>query len=96
MSKVIQMYSIFDKKSDRFDTPFFTFDEIGAKRHFIMMCRKKGTMISTFKNEFQLVHIGSFDVNDGMMEVLNNQKVVLTGLEVLIDDKVGENNQESN
>lgn len=63
----IKMYSFYDKKSDRYDTPFFTFDEVGAKRHFIMSIQKKGTLMNTFKDDYNLVYITDFCIDDGAL-----------------------------
>lgn len=76
----INMYSIFDKKSNRYDTPFFTFDEIGAKRHFIMITRDKKSMVSQFKDSFDLYHLGVFDIVTG--EFKYEKELILEGKEI--------------
>lgn len=78
----IQMYSVFDKKSDRWDTPFFAFDNIAAKRHFIMMIRKEGSMINQFSTDFDLYHLGSFDVENAEVLLVDRLTILLSGNEV--------------
>jgi hypothetical protein len=79
----IQMYSVFDKKSDRWDTPFFAYDDIAAKRHFIMMVRKEGSMINNFASEFDLYHVCSYDVETGEVENVHPRlAILLSGNEV--------------
>jgi len=57
----IGMFCFFDKKAKRNDVPFFCKTDLNAKRHFIMMIRKEGTMLNSFKNEFDLIRLGYFD-----------------------------------
>lgn len=83
----IQMYSVFDKKSDRWDTPFFAFDNLAAKRHFIMMIRKEGSMINNFPTDFDLYHIGSFNVETAEMLIDLKYTILLSGNEVVNNEK---------
>jgi len=59
------MYSFYDKKAKRFDTPVFVYDEVGAKRHFIMSINREGTLMNSFKDDYELYLIGSFNINNG-------------------------------
>lgn len=59
------MYSVYDVKGLRYDTPFFANDDLYAKRHFTMMIQKIDTMVGMFKDDFELVKLGSFDVETG-------------------------------
>lgn len=78
----LEMYTFFDKKSQRFDTPFFTYDEVGAKRNFHMQSRKKGSIINSFKNDFELYFLGTFDIVEGEINLLEVKKLVLEGKEI--------------
>jgi len=60
--KKLQMFSIYDSKGERFDTPFFSLSDLNAKRHFHMMTEQNNSMINTFTNDFDLYNIGEFDV----------------------------------
>lgn len=82
--KKLQIFALYDRKSKRFDTPFFTLDQIGAERHFMMIIRNKKTTVSHFKNDFRLHHIGEFDLDTGAVIVNEDEggNVVLEGIQV--------------
>lgn len=80
--KKIQMYSFFDKKSDRFDTPFYVFDEIGAKRHLHMSVVKKGTLMNTFREDYCLYKLADFDIVTGELEL--DRKYIMDAKEIQI------------
>lgn len=61
------IYSFYDKKSDRYDTPFVCMTDINAKRHFIMATRKPGTIVAEFQDDIELYQLGRFDPLTGEM-----------------------------
>lgn len=79
------MYSFYDVKSQRFDTPFFTYDELGAKRHFVLAIRRKDTLMSNFKDHYQLVHLGDFNIETGEFIKTEKQFAILEGNQVSRD-----------
>lgn len=72
----IRINAFYDKKSKRYDTPFFTQDEIATKRHFIMAIRSEGTLLNQFKDDFEVHYLGLFDVDKGLILVDNPQTVM--------------------
>lgn len=77
----LEIYSLFDQKSKQYDTPFFTRDDIAAKRHFIMVCRNPKTLVSSFPDDFSLVQLGQFDCVTGKMDIIE-PITILTGKEI--------------
>ena len=75
--RVLEMYAIYDKKGERFDTPFFTLDEVNAKRKFKIDFMRSGTLINTFPEDFELVRIASFNVEKG--ELIKMKQSILEG-----------------
>jgi hypothetical protein len=57
---ILGMFSFYDKKSKRYDTPFFCQSITFAKRHYVMVTEKE-SMIGRFKEDFDLVMLGTFD-----------------------------------
>lgn len=84
--KIIEMYSIYDKESKRYDTPFFTLDAIGAKRSFIFQCQKKDAPVGFFKDSYELHKVGSFNVETGFVNTKKEPEVVLKGNQVDIGE----------
>lgn len=82
----IKLYSIYDLKAQRYDTPFFCKDDINAKRHFIMMADQNGSMVNTFLKEFELRLLCEFDVLLGVITVYENIKTVLEGKQILKEE----------
>lgn len=73
------MYAFFDKESEMYDTPFFTLDELNAKRHFQLVTQKPGTMLNTFITSFELYYLGEFDKGKGIMKLEERPALVMTG-----------------
>jgi hypothetical protein len=84
--KKIALYTIFDKKSMRYDTPFFAHGDIHAKRHFIMLIRDNTTMVSQFRTDFELYRVGFFEVVNGDLEV-GSKDLIMSGNEVTNENK---------
>lgn len=72
----IKMYSIYDKKSRRFDTPFFANDDVNAIRHFTMLVNDKKSMLSEFKDDFQVHSLLQFDIITGEIKTFNKEIIV--------------------
>ena len=64
-SDILGMYSFYDTKADRYDTPFFCQNDMFANRHYRMISDKKETMINKFKREFNLVRLGYYHMEAG-------------------------------
>lgn len=85
--KNLLMCSFYDKKSERFDTPFFTQGELMARRHFIMSIQKEGSLMQSFKDDMELHKLGEFCYNTG--EIMVNEtsipELILKGKDVKIE-----------
>lgn len=68
-SDVIGIYSFYDLKAKRFDTPFFSQNNMFAMRHYKMTTEKEGTMLNRFKREFELHRIGYYHMDSGDIEL---------------------------
>lgn len=69
-SDFIGCYSFYDKKAQRYDTPFYAQNDLFAKRHFIMARDREGTMLNKFQSEFELHRFGYFAINTGVYTAL--------------------------
>lgn len=78
--KQINMYSYYDKKSQRYDTPFFSFNHLFAERSFRILADKEGTMMSKFTHDFELYQIGVFDNETGQFEY--KKEFVIDGISI--------------
>lgn len=63
--QILTMYTIFDHKGGRFDTPFFAYNDVMAERRFVMGLKDKNTVMGNFPTHFSLVKLGEFDVLTG-------------------------------
>ena len=55
------IYAIFDKKSERYDTPFIAYSDLFAKRRFMLMLDEDGPL-KKWPEDFRLDKVGTFDV----------------------------------
>lgn len=74
--KNLNVYTLYDKEAKTYDTPFFTRGDVFAQRHFIMMQKKGGSMVSDFPEQFQLMFIGTFNVDSGKIEPVVIKKIM--------------------
>lgn len=78
----LEMFGIYDRKAKRYDTPFFTLNEIHAKRRFIMMLRNNETVFANFYEDFSLVRLGLMNIVSGRLEARDNDlEIIMTGAE---------------
>ncbi len=73
------IYAIWDKKSQRYDTPFFAMNDIFAKRRFILMSDEKGSPITRWQGDFELHKVSRWNMYSG--------EIQLQDIEVLLEAK---------
>lgn len=73
----IELYAYYDKKSDFYDVPFPTRDEVAAKRKLEMDIGKEGSLLNQFSEDFQLYRVGTFNMKTG--EISSLRKIVMRG-----------------
>ena len=71
------IYGLFDLKAKIYDTPWFAFDNLQAKRRLQILLDEEKTVIAKWPEEFHLVKYGTFD-NKGKIK-LNGIEVIATG-----------------
>lgn len=82
---MLGMYTIFDKKSSQYDTPFFCQKDLFAKRHFEMLICKDGTMLNNFKDDFELHLIGYMDTQMG--DFIVSREFIIAGKDIIVKEK---------
>lgn len=58
---VLNIYSVFDKRSDIFATPFFSHNDNTAFRSFHQLRADENSLVSRYPNDFSLFGLGTFD-----------------------------------
>lgn len=81
-ASIINMYAVLDKKSGKYDTPFFSHNDIMAERQFTMVVHDTESMFHKFKDDFELQRIGSFNLITG--QFLSTHEVVREGLQIAL------------
>jgi hypothetical protein len=77
----IGMYSVYDKESNKYDTPFFCYNDVMAKRRFMMDINDSNSIFSQFHSDFELVKLATFDVLTGSYDP-DSRCVLLKGSQV--------------
>lgn len=67
---ILQVFCVFDVKAEAFMQPFFMNTKGEAIRAFSDMSNNPETMFSKHPLDFTLMHIGSFNDNNGALEKL--------------------------
>lgn len=82
--EILGCYSLYDKESQKWDVPFFAFNNLFAKRHFTQMLQNKNSMLRLFKDKYILMKIGEFNVLSGIM--IDYQETVIEGLQINLEE----------
>lgn len=82
MKEKVKIYSIYDNEGKIFDLPFFCEKDLFAKRHFVMLMDKSGSMVSKFRENFDVYCIGEFNVIDG--HIKSEQSLVVKGASITV------------
>lgn len=56
------IYSIYDKKGERFDTPFFAHSDLFAKRRLLLLMEEERSPLRMWPNDFELHSVGRYNV----------------------------------
>jgi hypothetical protein len=89
----LKIYSFYDKKSERYDTPFHCFEDLHAKRHFEITSMKEGSILNTFLTEFEMYQVGEFNVITGEISALDRPRLVMSGNQLANQMAHVQNNQ---
>ena len=85
-SEVIGVYAYYDKKSDKFDIPFFAKDDVQAKRkfHLDVTANDGQTILGQFKAEFLLYKISDYNIRTGILAEYTTltRKLIAAGKEI--------------
>ena len=85
-SEIIGVYAYYDKKSEKFDIPFFAKDDVNAKRKFHLDVTANGgqSVIGQFKKEFILYKLCTYDIKEGFFHILDgdDQIIIAEGKEI--------------
>lgn len=83
MSTITHLYSIYDRKAQYYLPPFNSRSEAEAVRTFTEAVMTSETPISQYPADFDLVQIGSMDLDSGAVGGLDHIKIVINGLVAL-------------
>lgn len=72
-------FSVFDKKSQSFATPFFCVNHEVAMRSFVDLCRDERTLVAQHPSDFDLYCLGEFNSETGAFTP--SVSLLWTGLE---------------
>lgn len=76
-------YSIYDKKGEVWDIPFFARGDLFAKRKFKIDCTDISLpFISKFKDDFELYRVGFFNSTTGVVKSIKEPVIIIKGTEV--------------
>lgn len=81
----VGLYSVHDLKGKKYDVPFFAHDDLFAKRKFTLIIKEENTIVNEFKNDFNLVRLGSFNIVTG--KLYENLEIILEGKQIIDKEK---------
>lgn len=83
----LRSYAVYDKKAIMYDVPFFAKSDLFAKRKFIMdvQQRQRSSMLSSFKDDFELHFVGEFNPDTGLYVNTDPSITIIAGKEITTD-----------
>ncbi len=84
-SNKVGMYSFYDTKAKRYDTPFFCQNDMFAGRHYKMVTDNKQTMVNKFKKDFNVDRLGWFDQVTGTFT--HDKENIITGKNIVKNEQ---------
>lgn len=85
-AKVLQIYGVYDKVSKEFAYPTCIINEDSALRSLRLEMQKENCPFRHCPDDFQLFHLGVYDVNSGIITTPSMPRLVIE-LSKLIDAK---------
>ncbi len=76
----INLYAIYDRKGDRYDTPFFTSTDLFAQRIFHLRMMEEKSFLKMWPEDFILFQIGHFNVITGTFT--QAKKIIVEGQQI--------------
>ena len=70
------IYAIYDKKSKHYDTPFFAWSDIFAKRRFCLMADSEKSPLKKWPEDFELHQLAGFDTHLGEIDSYKPIKIM--------------------
>ena len=70
--------SVYDDKAKFFSTPFFSQNEEVAIRDFVDILQNKDNPMSSNRNDYSLVSLGTFDADTGVL-IAKEPKTIFNG-----------------
>lgn len=64
----MKIYSLYDKKAEKFGTPFTTINHNVAIREFAMACNEPKSPMFMYPEDIELTYIGDFDEITGTIK----------------------------
>lgn len=90
---ITQIYTIYDSKAEIYNKPFYVINEAIALRTVKDM-QFQDNEFTRNPQDFSLWHLGSYDDNHAIFELLSTPKVVAPVHEIFRLAEAGENNDE--
>lgn len=72
----VQIYCYYDKESKVYDTPFFTANEINAKRNMFNLIKEGAGAFKNFYKDIDLIFLGTFDTQTGVINQKDLRSVI--------------------
>lgn len=82
IQRYVNAYCVHDTEANIYDIPFFTRGDTFALRKFTMDVRSENvSMLTTFKDKFNLVRIGKFDLIKGTF-IVEDHEILIYGADI--------------
>lgn len=83
----LQIYAVYDKKAESFNSPVFFQNDALAQRGYQTVCRDKSTLFYSHPQDFQLYHVGDWDDREGLIRPIMPPRLVAELSKGLEDDE---------
>lgn len=79
------VYAIYDKKSEKYDTPFLAYSDLFAKRRFMIMMDEDKSPLNKWPEDFRLDKLANVSIKDG--KVYSEYKILIEAKSIIREIK---------
>lgn len=79
----VKIYSVFDKKSSRYDMPYYFHNDGTMIRGISSMFNKKGTIHGDYPADFSIHEVGTFNDMSGQITANTQPRFVIEGVDLV-------------
>lgn len=80
---ILNLYSVYDEKTEVFFPPIYCHTDGQAIRHFKVQFANPETLYNQFPSDYKIYRVGKFNDNDGALNGLQIPELIISGMDLV-------------